>query len=130
METLGERIIKLRKELKITQTDIAKVAGVNQSTIGRIENGKILPTADIIIIIADMLNVTCDYLLKGKNANSHISSKINSVIDNDTSLINLYHQLSQHDQKEIIGIINLKLENQKGEMSSTYQNTETHIETA
>lgn len=130
METLGERIIKLRKELKITQKDIATAAGVNQSTIGRIENGKLLPTSDIIIIMANMLNVTCDYLLSGENANLHISNKNNDITDKDIGLLNLYHQLSLHDQKEIIGIINLKLENQKGEMLSTCQSTETHIETA
>lgn len=130
MESLGERIVKLRKELNIRQQDIADAAGVNQSTIGRIENGKLSPSSDIIIIIANMLNVSCDYLLKGKNADMHFESTHDNLSDEDMTLVNLYHSLSSHDQNEIIGIMNLKLSSQKRDSSSTYQTTKNQIETA
>ena len=48
VEMIGE-IIKARKRLNMTQTDISKKAGIPQSTIARIETNVVTPQISTII---------------------------------------------------------------------------------
>lgn len=40
LETIGHRLAATRKELKLTQTALAKIAGVSRATIDALENGR------------------------------------------------------------------------------------------
>lgn len=60
---LGERIKTLRKEHGWSQTDLATRIGADAGQISRYENGKITPSADVIIRLAETFDVSCDYLL-------------------------------------------------------------------
>ena len=64
----SERLKQLRKEKNITQEELAKLLGVERSTVGKWESKmSIIPPADMLITISDLFNVTIDYLL-GKSA--------------------------------------------------------------
>jgi transcriptional regulator with XRE-family HTH domain len=65
--TFGERIIMLRKQLKMSQDDLAKKIGTSAPIIGRYERNEIKPSIEVAAKIADELNVTVDYLLTGSN---------------------------------------------------------------
>lgn len=62
--TIGERIKELRKARGITQVQLAKIIGIEQSSVGKYE-GKdaISPSDDIKIRIADYFGVSLDYLV-------------------------------------------------------------------
>lgn len=60
---LGDKVKKIRKELKITQSELAKTIGVSQSTIGMIEGNKQGVSSDTLIKLAKALNTTAEYLL-------------------------------------------------------------------
>lgn len=65
--TIGERIKELRKARGITQLQLAKTIGVEQSSIGKYEGKEgIIPSDDIKIRIADYFGVSLDYLF-GRN---------------------------------------------------------------
>ena len=64
MNLLGEKIAKKRKDLGMTQNDFADKLMVTRQTISRWEAGTVLPDIDKIADIANLLNVSCDYLLK------------------------------------------------------------------
>ena len=64
MNLLGEKIAKKRKDLGMTQNDFADKLMVTRQTISRWEAGTVLPDIDKISDIANLLNVSCDYLLK------------------------------------------------------------------
>lgn len=50
-------IIKaIRKDKKLQQQELADMVGINRSYISAIENGKFLPTSDILLKIARALN--------------------------------------------------------------------------
>ena len=53
---LGERIKKLRKELGLTQEELAKKAGISRPTLSRIENGYLgaISAASLFKIIASL----------------------------------------------------------------------------
>jgi transcriptional regulator with XRE-family HTH domain len=65
--TFGERIIMLRKQLKMSQDDLAKKIGTSAPIIGRYERNEIKPSIEVAAKIADELNVTVDYLLGSSN---------------------------------------------------------------
>ena len=59
----AERIKKLRKEKKMSQSELAQMVGTDIRQISRYESGKILPYAETIVKIANVFDVTTDYLL-------------------------------------------------------------------
>lgn len=59
----AERIKKLRKEKKMSQSELAQMVGTDIRQISRYEGGKILPYAETIVKIANVFDVTTDYLL-------------------------------------------------------------------
>ena len=66
MNGLGNRIAKKRKDLGVTQTEFAEDLCVTRQTVSRWESGSVLPDIEKIADIADLLGVSCDYLLKGE----------------------------------------------------------------
>ncbi|MEM6282477.1 MAG: helix-turn-helix transcriptional regulator [Chloroflexota bacterium] len=59
----GDRLQTLRKEAGIIQADIAEEIGVRKDQISRYETGTSSPTPDGLIVMAQMLNTSADYLL-------------------------------------------------------------------
>ena len=60
---LAERVKQLRTENTSSQTDLAQHIGADPAQISRYENGRIAPSADAIIRLAQTFNVSTDYLL-------------------------------------------------------------------
>lgn len=59
----GQRIAQRRKQLDMTQEELAFAIGTHQKQISRYENGVNDPTGDKLVIIARALNTTTDWLL-------------------------------------------------------------------
>lgn len=60
---IGQRIRDLRKQKKMSQSELAKIIGVTQTTITAWETGKAEPSSSAVANLADYFNVTTDYLL-------------------------------------------------------------------
>ena len=61
----GERMRVLREDAGLTQGDVADKIGVSRPMVNRIEQGTKVPSLFVAILIADTLNTTVDYLVKG-----------------------------------------------------------------
>lgn len=55
-----------RTELKITQTHLAELVGVGQSTISDIESGRHQPTIELALLIARALQTNVESLFEVK----------------------------------------------------------------
>ena len=64
MNELGNKITKKRKDLGMTQSEFAEKMCVTRQTVSRWEAGTVLPDIDRIGEVAELLGVSCDYLLK------------------------------------------------------------------
>lgn len=64
MSELGKKIAKKRKDIGLTQIELAEKLSVTRQTVSRWEAGSVMPDIDKISDIADLLGVSCDYLLK------------------------------------------------------------------
>ena len=60
---LGARIRELRKEFGLSQVDLAQRMEVTKQTISNWENENIQPSIDMLVDLANVFNVTTDYLL-------------------------------------------------------------------
>lgn len=65
METIGDRIRKRRKELRMTQGQVAKGAGLGTATISDMENGRQHETTKPHLI-AQVLGVSVEWLTGGR----------------------------------------------------------------
>lgn len=63
--TFGERILTIRKRMKWSQDELAKKVGTSAPIIGRYERNEIKPSIDTAKTIADILEVTVDFLISG-----------------------------------------------------------------
>ena len=61
--TFGERVVVLRKQLKLSQDDLAKKVGTSAPIIGRYERNEIKPSIEVAAKISDSLGVSVDYLI-------------------------------------------------------------------
>ena len=64
--SLGERVIKRRQILKITQQQLDGALGVTPQHISLIEQEKAAPSLTLLPKLAEELGVSIDYLLSGK----------------------------------------------------------------
>ena len=64
MKETGNKIARKRKDLGMTQSEFADKLSVTRQTVSRWEAGTVLPYIDKIPDIAELLGVSCDYLLK------------------------------------------------------------------
>lgn len=60
---IGNTIRELRKEKKMSQSELGKFIGVSQTTVTAWETGRAEPSSTFVSKLADLFNVSTDYLL-------------------------------------------------------------------
>lgn len=75
LQQVGRRLYGRRKQLRMTQDELAEQADVTAQTISTAELGKKAMRADTIIRVCRALDISADYLLFG-----HISSQDLSIL--------------------------------------------------
>lgn len=63
MSIFGSRVLQRRKQLNLSQEELALRIGVSQHQISKYERGKNNPTAEVLNALADALGTTTDWLL-------------------------------------------------------------------
>ena len=66
METLGTRLVELRKKYNFTQADIGEKLNVSVQAVSKWENDLSLPDYDYLIKLADLFNTSIDELIGRK----------------------------------------------------------------
>ncbi|THB69714.1 MAG: XRE family transcriptional regulator [Gammaproteobacteria bacterium] len=66
MNNFADRLKQLRKQQGLSQSQLGDLVGVHYNHIGRYERGTSLPSADVLSKLADVLDVSSDYLYEGE----------------------------------------------------------------
>lgn len=103
LSNLGSRIREERQRARLTQEQLAELVGCNESYIGQIERGVKNPSLEIIVGIANALNVTVDYLL----ADNVKVDQLNGLMD---EIITLIKERDPEDVRFLITINRLFLD--------------------
>ncbi len=106
---IGERIKNLRMNLKITQTQLAKNAGLTSAAISQFEAGTRKPSFDALSKLANVLNVSMDFLLGKKEEaqketiNKEYIEMIKNIMnfseENKQLMFELYEFVKERDSK-------------------------------
>jgi transcriptional regulator with XRE-family HTH domain len=63
MLNIGEQIIQLRKQLNLSQSELAEKAAVSRTIIGNYERNTNTPSIEVLLKIAKVFNVSVDFLI-------------------------------------------------------------------
>lgn len=81
----GKRIKEARSKSRFTQEVLAEKADIAVTYLGEIERGEKTPSLDVLISLAESLEVSCDYLLRDSvesgavYVDADISSKLSGL---------------------------------------------------
>lgn len=101
METIGNRIKKLRENRNMTQTELSEILGMKTyTTVSKWESDDNFPKGKDLKKLAELFNVSSDYLLG-------IEEKKSSSIDV------IYNQLEEERQKKVYDFAEHLLKEQK-----------------
>lgn len=93
----GTIIKSLRKEKRLTQTDLAKGVHVTQQTVTAWESGRAVPNATTLNALANYFSVSADFLL-GRTKQRHSKPKdLDEAIDGAMSFDG--KPVTDHDRK-------------------------------
>lgn len=79
MNTLSERIKSQRKNLKLTQGDIAKKIGISRVSYTQWELGETNPKGENLLKLAAVLHCTADWLISGKGHPDDIHDNVEAA---------------------------------------------------
>ena len=68
----GKRIKEARNKAHFTQEVLAEKADIAVTYLGEIERGEKTPSLDVLISLAESLEVSCDYLLRDSVASGAV----------------------------------------------------------
>ena len=75
----GQRVRRQRKELHMTQEELARKIHVAVQHVGRMERGERAPSVDILIELSSTLDVSTDFLLTGKKSDNKNRVEIEGI---------------------------------------------------
>ena len=79
LNNMGTRIAQRRKELHLTQEQLAEQVGVSLQTISCIELGKKAIRPENLAKVCSCLGITADYVLYGKRNKEYMSETIEKL---------------------------------------------------
>ena len=109
----------LRAQHHLSQAELATHLGVTQQAVGKWEREKTSPDYATLNRIADMFEVTTDYLL-GRNITQTVSFKQNHN-DAEQSMLKKYRALSKTGKEIINGTLNVVYLQEQQQESHEYK---------
>ncbi len=93
---------EIRNNKGLLQTKVAMDLNITQETVSSYETGRVLPSSDMLIKLADYYNTSIDYLLCRTNYDMPINRiKPNNINDTDFAILNKINNLSNIDKSKI-----------------------------
>ncbi len=105
--TIRDKIFDRLDELNLTQKEFSERTGIAQSTVSDWRKKRTNPTADKIMVICKVLDVTPEWLLSGvESEGGRGNSKDWYVVDAKTDsgmLLNAFNSMSKAQQERLLG---------------------------
>lgn len=104
---ISERIFKILAEKKMTQKEFAERVGIANSTVSEWKKKKNNPSADKIMDICVVLDVTPEQLLTGKKIDeaSETDNCGMQISPTEQKLVEDYHGMKEAQQKRLLAYV-------------------------
>lgn len=89
MEEFARRLENLRDKFDLQQTDVSSKLGLSDNAYGNYERGYRTPDFEALIVLADLFDVSLDYLMLGKEDKKRQVSI--------SELKSIYHDLAEEE---------------------------------
>lgn len=115
--SISGRIHKRRKELGLTQSEVAKRAGLHPPAISQYESGSRNPSYEALIKLASALNVSTEYLMSGVERGQE------EFLDRKSEIImKIVNSLSPNDKDKTLEYVTFLASGNKIELESIFSN--------
>ena len=106
---ISERILKMLQEKNMTQAEFAKQAGIATSTVSEWKKKKTNPSADKIMDICSVLEITPEQLLSGRGIDSREETEAllskDGITPIEWKIINDYHEMKEEQKERLLKYI-------------------------
>lgn len=105
---LGERLKKLREEIKLSQLELAEYLNISQQALSKWENNLTQPDIETLITLSNKFDVSIDYLLgKSDNRNSNNGLHTKTITDDEGYSVEIkteapFNELPKERQQDMI----------------------------
>jgi transcriptional regulator with XRE-family HTH domain len=106
MMAIAERIAELRKNARLTQSQLAEQIGVSQPVISAIERGELRVHGELIIELAKLFKVTADDILGLKPPKKNPNDKMSPEMKRLWIKFQQIAEWPEKDQRAVIRLIN------------------------
>lgn len=111
IKDIPERLKAIRRALNLNQTEFIKKTGIEQGFYSKVENGKLTPSFDFIVRIAEVYNISLDYLILGEGAMFLKDKETNDKIKEQYyALIEKISKMNLENQIKIVRAIDATLD--------------------
>lgn len=101
-----ENMRALRARANYTQAEVSQKLNIQRQTYCNYENGLRTPPPGIFIGLAELYNVTVDYLMRGTQERS--AGALRALREDEQELLDAFLDLSDNDRKEVRDFILFK----------------------
>ncbi|WDC92863.1 helix-turn-helix transcriptional regulator (plasmid) [Latilactobacillus curvatus] len=98
---LAKRIVNLREQIDMSQSELARRMNMDKSTMNKIENGSRKVSSDELKSFSNLFNVTTDYLL-GKSENRSTSKTKEAEITDEHTIMTFEGKPIQPEDLDLI----------------------------
>ena len=114
-KTLGQRILQRRKEIKMTQRELGKAAGVSYATISLWESDHTEPKGKNLHALSRALQCTPTWILFGDSDQTPGDPlaliEQDKLSDDERELVDLYRSLPESEQSAQLETLRARVEN-------------------
>lgn len=99
---IGERIKKRRKELKMSQEELAEILGVTYQQVQKYENGTNKLNVENIQTVADALNVPVFYFFEGEKSSMVAEKSAPYLSSDEIKLLRHFRKIKNSGSKNTV----------------------------
>jgi transcriptional regulator with XRE-family HTH domain len=111
-----KRIKELRNKLNMSGEKLGQAVGVQKSAISKYERGEIEPSKDVLVLIANVLSTSVDYLLERTTdpapPQKEKPADIGELDEDIKELISIQVRLDPEKRKELLNFAKFQLNEQ------------------
>lgn len=104
-QEIGARLKQARREKDLTQEKFSEMLGISQKHYSEVERGLAGLSVKHLIQISDILSISLDYLLKGKEF-----TPLPKQLQTNTQLNEIFYSSSQHTQQQMLQLVKIAQE--------------------
>ena len=99
---IGEKIKRLRRELRISQEELAEILGVTYQQVQRYENGMNKLNVENIQTVADALNMPVSYFFEGEKPSMVAEKSVPYLPSDEIKLLRHFRKIKSSASKKTV----------------------------